>query len=73
MTYNKQETTHSEKETTYNNLNLPIASKRGHKTTNNKQILGSFYSMRQSVLFFNTLSSQHLITIIRALLHGESW
>ena len=41
--------------------------------TNNKQILRLFYNMGHSVLFSNTFSTQHLIEIVRTLLHGESW
>ena len=48
-------------------------AKKRRKTTINKQILRLFYNMAQSVLFSNSFSVQHLIAIIRALLHGESW
>ena len=43
------------------------------ETTNNNQIFRLFYNMEQSVLFSNTFSTQQLVAIIRALLHGESW
>ena len=48
-------------------------AKKRRKTINNKQILRLFYGMGQTVLFSNTFSTQHLVAVIRALLHGESW
>ena len=47
--------------------------KKRRETTNNKQILRLFYNIGQYVLFSNLFSTQHLVAIIRALLHGESW
>ena len=51
----------------------PQRIKKRSETTSNNQILRLFYNMGQSVLFSNTFSTQHLVAIIRALLHGESW
>ena len=48
-------------------------AKKRHETTNRKQIFRLFYIMGQRVLFSNTISTQHLVAIIRALLHGKSW
>ena len=48
-------------------------AKQRHETTNNKQIFRLFYNMGQSVLFSNMFSTQHLVAVIRALLHGGSW
>ena len=70
-----------------NNLNWPTTNKiqptttqtylqqakERYETTNNKQTLRLFYNRGQSVFFSNTFSNQHLVAIIRALLHGESW
>ena len=47
-------------------------AKKRRETTGNKQIFRLFYNMGQTVLFSNTFSTQHLVAIIRALLHGES-
>ena len=47
--------------------------KKRRETTNNKQIFRLFYNIGQYVLFSNMFSTQHLVAIIRALLHGESW
>ena len=47
-------------------------NKTRSETTKNKQILRLFYNMGQSVLFSDTFLTQHLVAIIRALLHGES-
>ena len=43
------------------------------ETTSNKQILRLFYNLGQSVHLSNMFSTQHLVAVIRALLHGESW
>ena len=48
-------------------------AKKRHETTNNSQISRLFYDMGQSVLFSITFSTQHLVAIIQALLHRESW
>ena len=47
-------------------------AKKRHETVSNKQIFRLFYNMGQTVLFFNTFSTQHLVAVIRALFHGES-
>ena len=47
-------------------------AKKRRKTTKNKQIFRLFYNIRQTVLFSNTFSTQHLVAIIQVLLHGES-
>ena len=47
--------------------------KKRHETTNNNQILRLFYNMGKLVLFSITLSTQHLVAIIQALLHREPW
>ena len=47
--------------------------KKRRETTNNKQILRLFYNMGPLVLLSDTFLTQHLVAIIRALLHGESW
>ena len=75
-TYNEQETTWNDPQQVRDNLQWPEPTynkkKRRRETTNNKQILRLFYDMGQTVLFSNTFSTQHLVAIIRALLHGES-
>ena len=48
-------------------------AKKRRETTNNKQIFRFFYNMGQTVLFSNTFSIQHLVSVIWTLLHGESW
>ena len=48
-------------------------AKKRHETTNNSQISRLFYDMGQSVLFSIMFSTQHLVAIIQALLHRESW
>ena len=65
--------TRNELDTTYNDLNLQTTSKRRLETTNNKKILRLLYNMVQSVLFSIMFSTEHLIAIIWALLHGEPW
>ena len=76
-TYNEQETTWNDPQRVIYNLKRPKRTyneqKKRSETTNNKQILRLFYNMGQSVLFSNMFSTQHLIEIARALLHGESW
>ena len=54
-------------EPTYNEQN------KRTEATSNEQILKLFYNMGKSVPFFDTFSAEHLIAIIQALLHGESW
>ena len=75
-TCNEQETTWNDPQQVRDNLQWPEPTynkkKRRRETTNNKQILRLFYDMGQTVLFSNTFSTQHLVAIIRALLHGES-
>ena len=86
-TYNEQETTWNNLQRARNDLKRPTTSKtqptmtwtylqwakKRRETTNNKQIFRLFYNMGQTVLFSNTFSTQHLVAVIRALLHGESW
>ena len=48
-------------------------AKKWRETINNKQILRLFYKMGQLVFFSNTFSTQHLVTVIQALLHRELW
>ena len=67
----KQSTT-SNKQRTMTWTYLQQAKKR-RQTTNNKQILRLFYNMEQTVLFSNKFSTQHLVAVIQALLHRESW
>ena len=84
-TYNELETTWNDLQRARNDLKQPTTSKmlptmtwpylqwakKRHEMTNNKQIFRLFYNMWQYVLFCNT-STQHLVAIIWALLHGES-
>ena len=64
--------TTSETQPSTNQTYLQQAKERS-ETTNNKQILRLFYNIEQSVLFSNTFLTQHLVAIIRALLHRELW
>ena len=48
-------------------------AKKRRETTSNKQSFKLSYNMGQTVLFFNTFSTQHLVRIIWTLLGGESW
>ena len=48
-------------------------AKKRSETTTSKQIFRLFYNMRQMVLFSNTFFTQHLVAVIRVLLHRESW
>ena len=87
MTYNKQETTYNDLQRARNNLKRPKTSKtqptmtwaylqrakKRREMTKNKQIFRLLYNMGQTVLFPNTFSTQHLVAVIRALFHGESW
>ena len=86
-TYNERETIWNDLQRARNDLKRPTTNKtqptmtwtylqrakKRRKTTNNKQIFRLFYNMGQTVLFSNTFSTQHLVAVIRALLHGESW
>ena len=86
-TYNEQETTWNDLQRARNDLKQPTTSKtqstrtwthlqrakKRRETTNNKQIFRLFYNMGQTVLFSYIFFTQHLVAIIRALLHGESW
>ena len=60
-TCNEQELTWNTLQRARNDLKQPTTSKY------------NLQRMRQSVLFSNMFSTQNLITIIRAFLHGESW
>ena len=85
--YNEQETTWNALKRVRNNLKRPTASKtqpamtwtylqqakKRHETTNSKQIFRLFYNKGQTVLFSNTFTTQHLVAVIQALLHWESW
>ena len=86
-TYNKQEVAWNDLLWARNDLKWPTTSKtqptmtwtylqwakKRWKTTNNKQIFRLFYSVGQTVLFSNKLSTQYLVAVIQALLHRESW
>ena len=86
-TYNKQEVAWNDLLWARNDLKWPTTSKtqptmtwtylqwakKRRETTNNKQIFRLFYNMGQTVLFSYIFFTQHLVAIIRALLHGESW
>ena len=76
-TYNEQETAWNDTQRVRRNLQWPEhfydKQKRRRETTNNKQILRLFCNMEQMVLFSNTFSTQHLVAVIQALLHGKSW
>ena len=86
-TYNEQETTWNDLPGARNDLERLKTSKeqptmtwsylqrtkKRHETTNNKQIFRLFYIKGQTVLFSNTFSTEHLVAVIGALLHGESW
>ena len=83
----RTETTNNDLQQARNDLKRPTTSKtqstmtwtylqrakERRETTNNKHIFRLFYNMGQTVLFSNTFSTQHLVAIIRVLLHGESW
>ena len=75
MTYNKQEMTWIDPQQVRHNLQWPYLqrAKKRCEMTNSKQIFRLFYNMRQKVLFINRFSTQHLVAVIRALLHRESW
>ena len=86
-TYNEQERTWNDLQRARNDLKRPTINKtqptvtwthlqqakKRLETTNNKQIFRLFYIMGQTVLFSNTFSTQHLIAVIRAFLHGGTW
>ena len=86
-TYNEQETTWNDLKQARNDLKRPTTSKaqpamtwtylqqakKRRETTNNKQIFRLFYNMGQTILLYNRFSTQHLVAVIGALLHGESW
>ena len=86
-TYTQQETTWNNLQRARNDLKPPKTSKaqptmtwtylqrakKRSEMNNNKQILRLFYNMGETVLFSNTFSTQHLVAVIQALLHGESW
>ena len=86
-TYNKLQWARNNLQRVTNDLKWPTMSKtqpsmtwtylqRAKKrceTTNNKQIFRLFYNMGQTILFSNTFSTQHLVAVIRVLLHRESW
>ena len=83
----RTETTNNDLQQARNDLKRPTTSKtqstmtwtylqrakERRETTNNKHIFRLFYNMGQTVLFSNTFSTQHLVAVIRVLLHGESW
>ena len=48
-------------------------AKKRPETIGNKQIFRLSYDNGQTVFFSNTFLTQHLVAIIWALLHGESW
>ena len=71
-TYNEQEATWNDPQRVRHNLQWPKPTyneqQKRRETTNSKQIFRLFYNIGQTVLF----STQHLVAIIRALVHGES-
>ena len=86
-TYNEQGTTEDNLQRARNNLKRPTTSKtqptmtwtylqrakKKRETTNDRQIFRLLYNMGQMILFSNTLSTQHLVTVFRALLCRGSW
>ena len=85
MTYHEQEMTWNDLQQARNNVKQPTVSKtqptmtwtypqqaKKRSKTTNKQILRLIYNMGQTVLFSNMFSTQYLVAIIWALLHGES-
>ena len=84
---NKQETTWNNLQRARNYLKRPTTRKKQPtmtwtylqrakercEITKNKQIFRLFYNMGQTVLFSNTFCTEHVVAVIRVLLHGESW
>ena len=73
MTYKDLKRPSTNKKRPGNDLQWTRNEKKRCKMTGNKQIFWLFYNMGQTVLTSDTFSIQHLVAIIWALLHRESW